>query len=119
MSPHEKESKELEQREERRQKANVPHKPGRHYLQGPGSAVEKALAFNPVTKPRHYNLGKVECIDAIEAAVEGLSGIEAHCTGTALKYLWRHDAKNGNEDLEKAKWYIDRLLKARKARGAK
>lgn len=63
-----------------------------------------------VNHPAHYTQGGVECIDAIEAAVIGLSGIEAVCTGNAIKYLWRWKQKNGVEDLKKARWYIDRLI---------
>lgn len=63
-----------------------------------------------VNKPAHYNAGKVECIDALEAATIGLTGIEAVCTANAIKYLWRWKLKNGSEDLKKAKWYLDRLL---------
>lgn len=62
-----------------------------------------------VDKPLHYQ-GKVECIDCIESATEGLQGIEAFCTGNAIKYLYRWKKKNGVEDLKKAKWYIDKLL---------
>ena len=64
-----------------------------------------------VNHPSHYTNGKVECIDALEAATTGLVGIEAVCTANAIKYLWRWKYKNGVEDLKKAKWYIDRLLK--------
>lgn len=71
-----------------------------------------------VNHPKHYNNGKVECIDALEAATMGLTGIEAVCTANAIKYLWRHDHKNGNEDLRKAIWYIERLIKSRHDRGA-
>ena len=62
-----------------------------------------------VNHPEHY-AGKVECIDAIESAIQGLSGMEAMCTGNAIKYLYRWKKKNGVEDLKKAKWYIERLL---------
>ena len=64
-----------------------------------------------VNPPSHYTGGKVECIDALEAATKDLIGIQAVCTANAIKYLWRWKKKNGREDLEKAKWYIDRLLK--------
>ena len=66
-------------------------------------------SYDTVNKPKHY-AGKVECIDAIESAVEGLEGIEAVCTANAIKYLYRWKKKNGVEDIKKAKWYIERLL---------
>lgn len=64
-----------------------------------------------VNHPSHYCQGKVECIDALEAATTGLQGIEAVCTANAIKYLWRWKHKNGVTDLYKAQWYIDRLIK--------
>ena len=64
-----------------------------------------------VNHPAHYTAGKVECIDALEAATIGLQGIEAICTANAIKYLWRWKFKNGVEDLAKAKWYINKLAK--------
>ena len=64
-----------------------------------------------VSHPSHYCQGKVECIDALEAATTGLRGIEAVCTANAIKYLWRWKHKNGVTDLHKAQWYIDRLIK--------
>ena len=64
-----------------------------------------------VEHPEHYQSSNViECIVAIEAAVEGLHGIEAVDTANAIKYLWRWKNKNGKQDLEKAKWYIDHLI---------
>lgn len=63
-----------------------------------------------INNPSHYTNGKVEAIDAIEAATTGLEGIEAVCTGNVLKYIWRWKMKNGIEDLKKARWYVDRLI---------
>ncbi|GMV19037.1 MAG: hypothetical protein AMXMBFR56_72610 [Polyangiaceae bacterium] len=63
-----------------------------------------------VHHPPHYTQGKVECIDALEAATVDLLGVEAVCTAAAIKYLWRWKRKNGAEDLKKARWYIERLL---------
>ena len=65
-----------------------------------------------VNHPSHYTSGKVECIDALDAATAGLQGIEAVCTANAIKYLWRWRQKNGIEDLEKAVWYINHLIKS-------
>ena len=66
---------------------------------------------NEINHPSYYTPGEVERIDAIKAAVKGLNGIEAVCVANAMKYLWRWKQKNGRKDIEKAKWYIDRLLK--------
>lgn len=63
-----------------------------------------------VNHPSHYTGGKVECIDALEAATQNLAGIEAVCTANAIKYLWRWKQKNGVEDLKKARWYLDKLI---------
>ena len=62
-----------------------------------------------VNHPSHYIQGGIECIDAIEAATEGLSGFEGMCTGNAIKYMWRWKYKNGVQDIEKAIWYLTRL----------
>lgn len=73
--------------------------------------IPKALLpGDSVNHPAHYTAGKVECIDALEAATTNLTGIEAVCTAAAIKYLWRWKAKGGHEDLRKARWYINRLL---------
>jgi hypothetical protein len=63
-----------------------------------------------VNQPPHYTGGAVECIDAIAEATKDLSGIEAHCTACAIKYLWRWKKKGGAEDLKKSRWYINRML---------
>lgn len=63
-----------------------------------------------VNHPQHYTSGKVECIDALEAATIHLTGIEAVYTANAIKYMWRWKQKNGVEDLKKAQWYINRLI---------
>lgn len=60
--------------------------------------------------PNHYKQGEVECIDALAAATARLNGLEAVCTANAIKYLWRWREKGGATDLEKARWYIDKLL---------
>jgi len=65
-----------------------------------------------VNHPQHYNNGKVECIEAMEAMAEG-SNVDAHTAylwQNAFKYLWRWPYKNGTEDLEKAVWYINRII---------
>ena len=63
-----------------------------------------------VNHPAHYTSGGVECIDAIDSAVTGLSGFEAVYIAQVLKYIWRYKRKNGVEDLRKAQWYLNRLI---------
>jgi len=60
--------------------------------------------------PNHYKNGKVEAIDAIEAATVNKLGIEAVCVANVIKYLWRYEEKNGLEDIEKAHWYLQKLI---------
>ena len=65
---------------------------------------------NPVTHPAHYTQGGIECIDAIRAALtdEEFAGF---CKGNNIKYTWRANHKgNCFQDLQKAVWYINRLI---------
>jgi hypothetical protein len=61
--------------------------------------------------PSHYRNGRVECIDALESATVNKTGIEAVCTANVIKYLWRYEDKNGLEDVKKAQWYLEKLIK--------
>lgn len=70
---------------------------------------EQEFNKNMVEHPPHYTAGGIECIDAIMAAVEGLTPQEAVCVANVIKYTWRFKRKNGKQDLEKAQWYLKRL----------
>lgn len=63
-----------------------------------------------VHHPMHYQHGNYECIEVLRDVLSDLNGIEAFCIGNAFKYLWRFKDKNGVEDLEKCKWYIEYLI---------
>ena len=63
-----------------------------------------------VNDPPHYKQGTVECIDALESAVTGLSATEACLTWNVIRYMWRWKHKNGLEDLNKVRWYLTRLI---------
>lgn len=68
-----------------------------------------------VDHPNHYQSESgLEVIDVIKAFTSELSGEEAFCVGNAIKYICRYSKKNGVEDLEKAKWYINRAISIRK-----
>ena len=51
-----------------------------------------------VNQPPHYNHAGIECIEAIEAALSP-EEFRGYCEGY----------KNGDEDLNKAAWYMERL----------
>ena len=61
-----------------------------------------------INSPEHYQ-GQLECIDAIQAALTP-EEFRGFCKGNLIKYVWRERRKGGNESLEKAQWYVNRLL---------
>lgn len=61
-----------------------------------------------VNHPPHYNKSGIECIDAIKAMTE--DGFQFYLQGNIMKYLWRYRYKNGVEDLNKAQWYLKKLI---------
>ncbi len=62
-----------------------------------------------VNNPKHYT--------AHPSGIEAIQ-ITEHmnfCLGNAMKYIWRADLKHDAiEDLEKARWYLDREIERRK-----
>ena len=63
-----------------------------------------------VNNPSHYTQGSVECIEAIEAALTP-EEFRGYLKGNVIKYIWRCNLKkNCLEDLEKALWYLKRLV---------
>lgn len=68
-----------------------------------------------VNHPRHYTQhpSGVECIDVVEHFGFNL--------GNAVKYVWRAGLKGPSsvEDLQKARWYLDREISRLTKDGAK
>lgn len=63
-----------------------------------------------VNHPQHYEKScSLECIDVMEATF-GKEYLMHFCLLNAFKYLWRHKNKNGAEDLEKARWYLEKII---------
>ena len=80
-------------------------------------AMAEAHALNkqdtPIN-PSHYTNGSIECIDAMQSAMTS-NEFKGYLRGCIIKYLWRLGLKDpGNipvtQDLEKAKWYLDKLI---------
>lgn len=65
-----------------------------------------------VNSPSHYTRGRVEAIEVIEDAInDAPSAVEGMLQAQVLKYvlrLWLKD--NPQEDAEKARWYLSRLI---------
>ena len=80
------------------------------YFRGLQKATMADDKEDMVNSPSHYTQGSIECIDAIAQVVKDLQGMEAMCTGNAIKYLWRWKHKNGVEDIKKAQWYLQRMI---------
>ena len=67
--------------------------------------------MNNINDASHYTQGGIECIDAMKASMsdEAFKGL---LKGNVIKYIWRYEKKvNPLEDLKKAKWYLERLIK--------
>ena len=62
-----------------------------------------------VNHPTHYEVGKYQCIDVMEE-IFGKEAVENFCLLNSFKYIWRAKRKNGLEDLQKAQWYLNRLI---------
>lgn len=60
-------------------------------------------------EPKYYHNSNVDVIKSIEL-LRGKQACKDFCIGNVMKYVIRYDKKNGIEDLEKAKTYIDRLI---------
>ena len=69
---------------------------------------EAAMLNDLVHHPYHYaGLGEIECIEVLEQLAA--NGHDFRILN-AMKYLWRYRHKGGTESLEKAIWYIERVI---------
>lgn len=64
---------------------------------------------DPVNHPNHYQ-GAHECIEVMRHMF-GDAAVRSFCKCNAFKYRFRADRKNGAEDIAKAEWYEDYLIK--------
>ena len=86
---------------------------------------QEKIGYSVVNKPKHYMLFEEEGIevrDILEKLVGkiplegpawgGRSGMFVSDYVQMMQYLMRFMDKNGKEDLEKARWYLDKLIEA-------
>jgi hypothetical protein len=71
--------------------------------------------FSIVDKPYHYNTGEIEAIDYIKDNMPREAFI-GYLEGSVKKYAHRWRYKGGVEDLEKATWYLNKLVETLKER---
>ncbi|MCO4560680.1 hypothetical protein Si086_01249 [Streptococcus infantarius subsp. infantarius] len=65
-----------------------------------------------ITSPSHYVTDKgFEVFDVQEAFIQELKGMAASYWCNVVKYILRFQRKNGVEDLKKARYYLDKLIK--------
>ena len=78
-----------------------------------GKLVENytKMPYDKVIKPEHYANKEIEPIEYIKSTLSPIEFI-GHCWGNVLKYVSRWQDKNGTEDLEKAKVYLNWLEEA-------
>ena len=62
---------------------------------------------DPVNHPSHYTQGGMECIDEM-VMLFGKASVMHFCLCNAWKYRKRAMFKNGQEDLDKADWYLSK-----------
>jgi len=65
-----------------------------------------------VNHPEHYTTRSMEAIDIIETAIEDQDDpVLAYLMSNTIKYLLRYQHKGRpRQDLEKARWYLDRMI---------
>ncbi|MGV3009316.1 DUF3310 domain-containing protein [Staphylococcus epidermidis] len=71
--------------------------------------VEKTLD-DKVNHPLHYTYGNIEIIEFIEQVTKDYKPELSFAIGNAIKYISRANRKNGKEDLDKARWYLNRAF---------
>lgn len=64
-----------------------------------------------VNHPSHYKTGGIETLDYIKAKLSPEQW-QGYLTGNILKYISRYPHKNGKEDCEKARFYLDKLIES-------
>lgn len=73
----------------------------------PEEGVSDRDPYDPVSRPSHYVKNGLESIDVIEAFVPDPYSFYM---GNVLKYVQRHLDKNKVQDLNKARWYLDKMI---------
>lgn len=60
--------------------------------------------------PNYYKLPTCDTFQYQTEVCARIDGDEAPCVFNVLKYVTRYNLKNGLEDLNKAAWYLNKLI---------
>lgn len=71
------------------------------------NSFDKYTPNSNVDHPTHYE-GKFECIDEM-MSLFGIEAVKSFCRCNVYKYRFRANRKNGDEDIQKAHWYMTKL----------
>ena len=82
------------------------------FLKNTNQAVDVEKSEKDSINPSHYRFGDMEAMDFVDAVLKygKFKVYQAHYVFNVIKYLVRAPRKNGLQDLEKAKWNLDRLI---------
>jgi len=83
------------------------------YYKG-GELYVESVQQDSVNHPSHYGQGSIEAIEYIEDFLTEEEYV-GYLRGNIGKYLHRWRYKNGVEDLKKAQWYLDKLIKTQES----
>lgn len=72
--------------------------------------LDESIEVDMINKPPHYTYGDIEIINFIEQVTAQYPPELAFAIGSAIKYIARANHKNGKEDIDKAKWYLQRVF---------
>jgi hypothetical protein len=73
-------------------------------------AQQENKKYDNVNHPSHYTQGAFETIEIIKDKLTP-EEFKGYIKGNIIKYITRESLKNGNEDLRKAQWYLNYLIK--------
>ncbi|MDU5951800.1 MAG: DUF3310 domain-containing protein [Clostridiales bacterium] len=86
-----------------------------------GAVASTAMVYKATTKksnhPRPYVPARIlkddiDVIDVLYTFTRDLDGLEAVCTSQAIFYILQWHNRNGVEDLKKANWCLDILIRS-------
>lgn len=69
--------------------------------------LKEEIVHDNVNHPKHYSETSLECIDIMIISF-GADAVAMNCCINCFKYLFRYESKNGIEDLNKARWYLNK-----------